>query len=269
MSGRSITVLILCIVAGTQAARCQTITTELLLPDSLTHPTIHWKMQQAPERPFSRRAFLVPATMVVFGAVAASSKEGLRNIDYNIKYEIHDEHLPVRTKIDNILQFTPAASTFLLGIAGVKGKNNFRDRAMIYGMSMMIMNATVFTTKRLTQQHRPDGSNFSSFPSGHTANAFAGAEFMRREYADVSPLYGIAGYAVAATTGYLRIRNNKHWFSDVVAGAGVGILSTDLAYYLYPRIKDKIFKNDKPTTSTLIMPTYSSGSFGLALSRTF
>ncbi|UYQ94071.1 phosphatase PAP2 family protein [Chitinophaga horti] len=266
MSGKSISVLILFVLTGTGAARCQSGQ----LPDSILRPTIKWKMQQTPaEKPFSRRAFLVPATMVVFGAVAAASDGGLRNIDFHMKEEIYTEELPRRTKIDNVLQFTPAAGAFLLDVAGVKGKNNLRDRAMIFGMSMAIMNATVFTTKRLTQQHRPDGSNFSSFPSGHTANAFAGAELLRREFSEVSPLYGIAGYAVAATTGYMRIRNNKHWFSDVVAGAGVGILSTDLAYYLYPKIRNKIFKSDNPTATTFIMPTYSSGSFGFSFSKTF
>lgn len=269
MSGRYFTVLILCVCTGKNAARCQAITTETFVPDTLAHPHIEWRMQQQQvEKPFSRRAFLVPATMIVFGAVAASS-DGLRNIDHNFKEELYTEHLPKRTRIDNILQFTPAASVYLLNMAGIKGKNNLRDRTMIFTMSMMIMNATVFTTKSLTQQQRPDGSNYSSFPSGHTANAFAGAEFLRREYADVSPLYGIAGYAVAATTGYLRIRNNKHWFSDVITGAGVGILSTDLAYFLYPKIKDKLFKSNKPATSTVIMPTYSNGSFGLSFSKTF
>ncbi|WP_295117692.1 phosphatase PAP2 family protein [uncultured Chitinophaga sp.] len=268
MSGRHITVLVLFVCAGSSTARCQAIPTENFLSDT---PRIEWTMRTKmpkEDKPFSRRAFIIPASMIVFGAVAAGSDE-LRRIDKNLQYELYAENLPKRTKIDNILQFTPAASVYLLNMAGIKGKNNLRDRTAIFMMSMAIMNTTVFTTKRLTQQHRPDGSNYSSFPSGHTANAFAGAEFLRREYADVSPLYGIAGYAVAATTGYLRIRNNKHWFSDVVAGAGIGILSTDLAYYLYPKIKDKIFKNGKPSSSTVITPMYSNGSFGFGLSRTF
>ena len=99
-------------------------------------------------------------------------------------------------------------------------------------MSNILLTTTVFSVKKLTRQLRPDGSGYTSFPSGHTAEAFASAEFMRQEYKDVSPWYGIAGYAVATTTGILRLYNNKHWVRDVVAGAGFGILSTKLAYWI-------------------------------------
>jgi membrane-associated phospholipid phosphatase len=72
---------------------------------------------------------------------------------------------------------------------------------------------------------------------------------------------------MATTTAYLRMANNKHWFSDVVAGAGIGIASTKLAYWLYPRIQHRIFK-DKPM-KTIIMPGYSNGSLGIGLVHSF
>jgi membrane-associated phospholipid phosphatase len=109
---------------------------------------------------------------------------------------------------------------------------------------------------------RPDGSAYNSFPSGHTATAFANAEFMRMEYKDVSPWYGIAGYAVATGTGLLRMYNNKHWFNDVVAGAGFGIAGTRLAYWLYPKIQHSLFHGK--STGTVLMPTYQSGSLGFS-----
>jgi len=61
--------------------------------------------------------------------------------------------------------------------------------------------------------------------------------------------------------------NNKHWLGDVVAGAGIGIMSTKLAYWMYPVIKKKIFK-DKDV-HTVVMPTYQSGSFGLGMVHQF
>jgi membrane-associated phospholipid phosphatase len=90
---------------------------------------------------------------------------------------------------------------------------------------------------------------------------------MRQEYKDVSPWYGVAGYAMAAATGYLRMYNNKHWLSDVVAGAGVGIMSAKLVYWIYPVIKRKLFK-DKDVT-TMVMPTYQDGAIGLGLVHHF
>ena len=87
------------------------------------------------------------------------------------------------------------------------------------------------------------------------------------EYKDVSPWYGIAGYAMATATGMLRMYNDKHWMSDVVAGAGVGIASTRLAYWLYPKVKHLLWK-DKPT-APLLMPSYSNGSVGLVFAYHF
>ena len=129
------------------------------------------------------------------------------------------------------------------------------------------MGTTVYAVKNITKVQRPDGSGSNSFPSGHTATAFAAAEFMRQEYKDASPWYGIAGYAAAMATGILRLYNNKHWVSDVVAGAGVGILSTKLAYWIYPAIKRKFFKHK--SINTMVMPFYQNGGGGLSIVSNF
>ena len=85
---------------------------------------------------------------------------------------------------------------------------------------------------------RPDGSNDHSFPSGHTATAFMTATMLTKEYGHKSPWIGIGAYLVATATGLMRMANNKHWLSDVLAGAGIGILSTETGYYL----ADLVFK---------------------------
>ena len=63
--------------------------------------------------------------------------------------------------------------------------------------------------------------------------------------------------------------NDKHWFSDVVAGAGVGIASTRLAYWLYPKMQGLFGKKQDPEKVSVLMPTYQSGTFGLAYVKTF
>ena len=71
------------------------------------------------------------------------------------------------------------------------------------------------------------------FLSGHTAFAFAAATILHKEYGQTrSPLYSIAGYSLATITGVGRVLNNRHWVSDVLVGAGIGIVSTDLGYFL-------------------------------------
>lgn len=194
-------------------------------------------------------AYIAPAAMFGFG-VLANNSHGLQQINREIREEVMEEPRPLSPKIEDIMQYVPVYSVFALNAAGVKSENNFVDRVFLYGLSNTIMSQTVSKVKTLSNKLRPDGKDRRSFPSGHTATAFSAAEFVRLEYQDRSPVYGIAAYTVAAATGALRIYHNKHWFSDVVAGAGVGILSTDLAYYIYPKLKQALtnvtgFKTEK------------------------
>lgn len=184
---------------------------------------------------------IVPAALISYGFIALEN-DGLNRLDKNTNLEIREDHPVFITKLDNYLQYTPALAVYGLNALGVKGKNNFSNRTMIYSLCTLISTGAVLPLKKITKIQRPDESGFNSFPSGHTTTAFAAAEFLRMEYKDISPWYGIAGYAVATTTGALRLYNNKHWLSDIVAGAGFGILSTKLAYWVYPVIKRKFFK---------------------------
>lgn len=198
---------------------------------------------------------IAPIAYIGYGFLSFDS-DPLENFDHFISDDLREDHAGSFTHIEDQLQFVPVASVYALGMLGVKGKSNFVDKSAMYFISNALTGFTVKFIKKQTHKLRPDGSDHMSFPSGHTASAFVAAEFMSQEYKDVSPWYGIAAYGVATATGGLRIANNKHWFSDVVAGAGVGILSTKLTYLAYPLIKRKLFKNQ---TDLLIVPAYQPG----------
>jgi hypothetical protein len=215
---------------------------------------------------YNLKSVILPASLIAYGFVALEN-DGLQHLNASTKSELREDHSKFVTHVDNYMQFAPAAAVYALNIAGIEGKHNFRDRTIIYGLSTLLSTAIVFPLKKITHVERPDHSGFNSFPSGHTTTAFASAEFLRQEYKDVSPWYGVAGYAVAAATGAIRMYNNKHWLNDVVAGAGFGILSTKAAYWMYPWIQKKIFR-EKPVT-TMIMPYYESGGAGLAIVHHF
>lgn len=206
-------------------------------------------------------SYIIPAAMITYGFVALKSKP-LIQLNHTIKESVWDQHPHQTTKIDDYTWMVPAVSVYVLNIAGIKGRHHFVDRTLLLGISYFIAGAVVAPTKKYTRELRPDGSNYFSFPSGHTTQAFAAAEFLRMEYKDVSPWYGVAGYAIAVTTGYLRMYNNKHWLSDVVAGAGVGILSVQAAYWIYPKLKQKFIKPKKGTT--VLMPYYNDRQAGLS-----
>lgn len=173
-----------------------------------------------------------------------------------------------KVKIDNYIQYSPMLAVYGLNILGVDGKHRFWDRTGILAISYATMGILVNSMKYAFKEKRPDTSARNSFPSGHTATAFMGAEFLYQEYKDVSPWIGYSGYLIATATGYLRIYNDRHYLNDVIAGACIGIASTKLAYWLYPKIftKSKCHQSIFQTIST---PFYADGKIGVNVSILF
>jgi len=235
-------------------------------PDTVPHK-IDWHLAATYKQPFPFQSLVLPAAMIAYGATAVHNGT-LQKVNSGVKDQIWEDNPHKPMHLDNYLMFAPTLSVYALNAAGIHGAHNFKDRTIILLMANVIANGTVFSVKGWSHEMRPDGSDHASFPSGHTAEAFAGAEFMRLEYKDVSPWYGIAGYAMATATGVLRMYNDKHWLSDVVAGAGVGIASTRIAYWLYPKIQG-LFGKKNPEVVNVVMPTYNNGSFGLSWVKRF
>ncbi len=168
--------------------------------------------------------------------------------------------------MDDFTRFAGTAGVFVLDAVGVPAKHNLKQRLFTTAVSNIIMTSTVKIMKSTIPVWRPDSSANNSFPSGHAATAFVGAELLWQEYRQESIWYGIAGYAVAAGTGYLRMHNDKHWFSDIAMGAGVGILSTKIAYWLLPLVDSRLQNSKK---SYVVLPTYNGRQFCLNASLQF
>ena len=198
-----------------------------------------------------------------YGLIGLESDQ-LKLFNAIIKEEVN-ENIDKKFTIDDISQYAPAASVYALNLMGIKGKHNFRDRSIILGTAYLLMGSSVYGIKKLAKIQRPDKSGYNSFPSGHTATAFMGAEFMWQEYKDVSVWYGIFGYIVAAGTGVFRIYNDKHWLTDVVMGAGLGMLSTKAAYWLFPFVNNHLFKSKKNTSSAMVAPFYNGNEMGVGM----
>ncbi|GEN77597.1 phosphatase PAP2 family protein [Chryseobacterium hagamense] len=212
------------------------------------------------------KKLIVPTVFVAFGVTSLTS-DALKNLNNSTKYEI-GEHQPKHITLDNYTQYIPAAMVYGYNLAGVKGKHNLKERTIIYGTSQLISAAIVLPLKHLVKEERPDGSNHLSFPSGHTATAFSSAQFLFQEYQDENIWLAISGYPVAVFTGIYRTLNDKHWVGDVVAGAGFGILSTELAYWLFPFINKHLNKK-KSKNFTMIYPVFQSKSAGAGLVLNF
>ena len=210
----------------------------------------------------SIKPFILPAAFIGYGLVSLTNNNPLRRLDLRVTNGIKQNAPSFFTRADDYLRYAPAAALYALHLGGIKGKNSLADATGIYLLTTAISGTLVISSKHISQRTRPDGSDDHSFPSGHSTTAFASAEFLYQEYKDLSPWYGYAGYTVATTTAVLRLYNKKHWLSDVIAGAGFGILSTKASYLLYPKIK-QVFGGKKDSHYSLV-PLYQQRTFGFA-----
>lgn len=186
------------------------------------------------ERITSSRAYRITyigVPLIVAGLVVQERDRGFRHLrnDYVPSFRLH---------YDDYLQYAPAALMLGLKIGGVRGRSSWGRMLVSDAFSVALMAGAVNSLKYTCRMPRPDGSNNKSFPSGHTATAFMAATMLHKEYGPRSLWYSIAGYSMATVTGVSRMLNNKHWFSDVLVGAGIGILSVELGYLF----ADLIFK---------------------------
>ncbi len=170
---------------------------------------------------------LVPLALLTAG-IYTINHGGPLNRDEVKRYK--DENYPdFESYLEDFTEFGPAALVFALPATGLKPKNNFWNRVPLYLKSGLLTMGVTYTSKSIINEKRPYQGE-QSFPSGHTALAFASATFLHKEYGHISPLISIAGYATATQVGVYRILNKRHWVSDVFAGAAVGILCTNIIY---------------------------------------
>ena len=165
--------------------------------------------------------------------------------------------------MDNYLQFAPYFELGGVLLAGVESHNDRINLGLVIVKSEILMLTSVYAVKTLTHVTRPDGSANNSFPSGHTAQAFLAASIVHTELRERSQWYGIGAYTIATSVAALRMVNDRHWESDVFAGAGIGILSAHLAYLSH---RHRWGRKPSDTGALFrVSPRYYAGSTGVSL----
>lgn len=188
------------------------------------------------------RMLFIGTPLIVGGVVMQAYDSDFRRLRNGYSRSFHHDY-------DDYLQYAPAGVMVGMKAFGVKGRSSWGRMLVSDAFSAGLMAIGVNSLKYSCRVMRPDGSSRNSFPSGHTATAFMTATMLHKEYGHRSPWYSIGGYTVATVTGVTRQLNNRHWMSDIMVGAGIGILATELGYFL----ADLIFK-DK---GLLVSETYS------------
>ena len=210
---------------------------------------------------YTNNITLTGLAFIADGLMVKASSDGLGNI--STYYQPH-----FKTALDNCLEYAPITLTFALKALGVKSQSDWKRLAVNSAATYITMTAIVQSIKYTAKERRPDRTTRNSFPSGHTAMAFAGATILHKEYGYISPWVSICGYGVATLTGMARILHNRHWMNDVLVGAGTGIVSADMGYFigdllLHGKGKSNLAKHDEHDLSQ--RPSFISVTIGSGL----
>lgn len=206
----------------------------------------------------SIKPFIVPAVLITTGTILNYSDEAKQNFQ---NWMI--ENFAYSGNVDDWIRYIPGVAVFGLNAFGVKGKNSLGNCTAILIKTVVFNQVLTGTLKSAFNEERPNGGEHS-FPSGHTSIAFALAEFMHREYGGKSVWYSVGAYSCATTVGLMRVAKNAHWISDVIAGAGIGMLSTELVYLTHR------YKWGKKSLSQLdVIPFSNKNQNGVMLVYTF
>ena len=179
---------------------------------------------------FAFKKILIPTTFLVGGLVTQFGGEG--SISNQVAKQRNEHYFGFRNKIDDYAQFSPFIAVYVFDIAGMNAKTDWQNRTAILVKGQILNLGIVYLLKIAVNNTRPDGTDYS-FPSGHTANVFAGATMLSMEYGEEYKWVPYAAYSVAGGVGVMRMLNNKHYISDVLFGAGLGILSMKIAYWTH------------------------------------
>ena len=213
-------------------------------------------------RRFLLRAVL-PSTALMIAGITTLEGRGL--FSSNDLFDYRTKTFPnFSTNADDFVMLAPLVGLYGYNIISSQNRHELGRQTLLLVGSGVLTTALVVPTKLLTDMERPNGKPHA-FPSGHTAYAFTIATFMDKEFRHKSPWISVASYTIAGATGVVRVLNNAHWMSDVLAGAGVGIVSVNTVYWLHAK-----FAKDKGLNAMvmpLVLPTGKMA--GLSMSFTF
>ena len=192
---------------------------------------------------------IIPSTLIISG-FALNGTQTEKGWQTDIRNKVGNDY---RNRFDDVAQYIPYAQVYLGAAVGIEAKNHWFDQTKNIFLGGLVTLVVTHSLKRGVGKERPDGSSNRSFSSGHTATAFLGGTILYHEYKESSMLYASSGYLFSASTGGLRVVNNRHWVSDVLAGAGIGILVGNLIYHIEPLKNWNPFKGTKNITFSPII----------------
>lgn len=187
-------------------------------------------------------ALIAPGTLLLYGGLKPFIN-AIPKLDNEINNKIHQNYPNFHTGAADYLMWTPSASVYVLDAFKVKTEHNFREHLILDAGSIIVAGGIGYGMRIISKNIKAYNSSDTKFPSGHTANAFRGAEILHQELKRTNKLFSYSGYLVATGVGLLRIFDKDHLLSEVITGAGLGIISTKLTYWVFDKVKYKKSKS--------------------------
>lgn len=180
------------------------------------------------KNPYQLTGWLMLGILALF-ALKSGYMEGVDKYIYYLRLK----YIPATGfQYEDYLQYLPIIVLLGMKSMGVRSRDTWKQILVFMTFSIVLMTIIVFPIKEAVHVLRPDGTDFLSFPSGHTAMAFTAAGLLYKEYGFRSPWIGVAAYLPAVITGIARQLHDRHWTSDVIAGVIIGVLVVESGYFL-------------------------------------
>jgi hypothetical protein len=225
------------------------------------HPFTEAQLREGENKRYLKRAVIPAAALIGLGIYTIQDNGLFSSHDAR---DARNRHAPdFATKVDDYVFFVPLAYLYGFNAFSSQNRHEVGRQTKLLIASGALTSALVWPTKKLTNIDRPNNDNHA-FPSGHTAYAFTIATVVDKEFRHKSPWVSVGSYAIATGTGVMRMLNNEHWMADVLAGAGVGILSVNTVYWLHDK-----FAKDKGLNTMVVPTVLPNGSPGVGLHVTF
>ena len=207
--------------------------------------------------------FMVSGSLLIFGSILSGSiieREFQNNFKNDFGFSKN-----IDIPLESFIRFVPIIQMYTADLFGLESRNHWFDQSKYLMISNIITSGLTLAGKRIFNKERPNGFGYS-FPSGHTSISFTNASVLFEEFRNTSPVFAYTGFAISSFAGSLRIINNEHWLSDVLVGAGLGILVTKLVYYLEPLKNWNPFIRNKDVS---FMPSFNGRQVGIFFRMSF
>ena len=221
-----------------------------------------WEANQTYSTRFRPKQLIAPAALITVGALGVGESAPLSGVSVAVNDKFRAWSGGKQYHFDDYIQYLPVALYLTFDFMGVRAKHTFGERVAVATVTYLSVVAFSQSVKYTVREPRPVSGTRNSFPSGHTTTAFAGAELVRSEYGWGA---GLAAYVLATTVGVMRMYNGRHWLNDVVAGAGFGILSARIGYWMLP-LSRHIFKMPRNGQALVATPLYDTNTRAMGIS---